>query len=84
MKINNFNSDVGCDNDSLDVCDDVSSRLEQVKVDILVSDVGCDSDSLDVCDDTLDLVQNRIWSKALPTLKCGNVPNTTNGMVSPN
>ena len=51
MKINNFNSDVGCDNDSLDVCDDVSSRLEQVKVDILVSDVGCDSDSLDVCDD---------------------------------
>ena len=44
-------SDVGCTSDPLDVCDDISSRIEQVKVNNLVSDVRCHNDSLDVCNE---------------------------------
>ena len=48
--------------DSLDVCDDISSRIDQVKVDNLVSEVGCNSDSLDVCDEISSRTeQNKVY-----------------------
>ena len=49
---------------SLNVGNDIGSRIEQIKEEDLVSDVGWYSDSLDVCDD----ISSRTEQKALSTL----------------
>ena len=57
-------SDVGCNSDSMDVGNDIRSRIEQIKVNNLVSGVGNDSNPLDICDD----ISSRIEQNNLSNL----------------
>ena len=73
-------SDVGCNRESLDVGNDISSRIDQIKVEDLVSDVGCNSDLLDVCDDISSRIGHMKVEGSID-LEYDNVSCTSHGTV---
>ena len=69
MKVDNLVSDVGCDSDSLDVCDDISSRIDQEKISNLGSDVVCGSEQMHtLVNGVTSDVDGRVSLAALPSL----------------
>ena len=74
-------SDVGYNSDPLDVYDDISSRIEQVKVKNLVSDVGYNSDALYDYDDISSRTE-QVKVEGSIELGDDNVPYTVVGTAS--
>ena len=62
----------------MDVGNDMSSRIEQVKVSNLGSDVGCNSDSLNACNDISSRIE-KVKVEVPVDLGDDNVPSTLHG-----